>query len=251
MEGWIRLYRKIQDCLLWDSKEEAFDRRSAWIDLLLLANHKDKRVMFRGKAVTVKCGQRITSLHQLAKRWHWGINRVRTYLDMLAGENMIIRDSDNTRTLITIVNYTEYQGFEDSVSTPTDTVTDTVMNTPTDTVADIAQIHRQIPNKNEKNDKNEKKNIYGEYQHVRLTPEELQKLNEAYGEEMTRQCITYLDEYIEMKGYKAKSHYLCIKKWVVDAVKEKKNKSKPDSTFCNIESDESMDYLMDLLKKGG
>lgn len=236
---------------MWDSKEEAFDRRSAWIDLLLLANHKDKRVMFRGKAVTVKCGQRITSLHQLAKRWHWGINRVRTYLDMLAGENMIIRDSDNTRTLITIVNYTEYQGFEDSVSTPTDTVTDTVMNTPTDTVADIAQIHRQIPNKNEKNDKNEKKNIYGEYQHVRLTPEELQKLNEAYGEEMTRQCITYLDEYIEMKGYKAKSHYLCIKKWVVDAVKEKKNKSKPDSTFCNIESDESMDYLMDLLKKGG
>ena len=23
-----------------------------------------------------------------------------------------------------------------------------------------------------------------------------------------------------MKGYKAKSHYLCIKKWVVNAVKE-------------------------------
>lgn len=25
-----------------------------------------------------------------------------------------------------------------------------------------------------------------------------------------------------MKGYKAKSHYLCIRKWVKDAVKEKK-----------------------------
>ena len=27
-----------------------------------------------------------------------------------------------------------------------------------------------------------------------------------------------------MKGYKAKSHYLCIKKWVVDAVKRNQPK---------------------------
>ena len=36
--------------------------------------------------------------------------------------------------------------------------------------------------------------------------------------------IKFLDEYIEMKGYKAKSHYLCIKKWVIDAVNNNKNK---------------------------
>jgi hypothetical protein len=39
---------------------------------------------------------------------------------------------------------------------------------------------------------------------------------------MTDSCITCLDEYIEKKGYKAKNHYLRIKKWVVDAVKERK-----------------------------
>jgi hypothetical protein len=27
-----------------------------------------------------------------------------------------------------------------------------------------------------------------------------------------------------MKGYKAKSHYLCIKKWVIDAVNKKQPK---------------------------
>ena len=43
------------------------------------------------------------------------------------------------------------------------------------------------------------------------------------------ELITYLDEYIEMKGYKAKSHYLCIKKWVVDAVK-KQSKTKNTNT---------------------
>ena len=48
-----------------------------------------------------------------------------------------------------------------------------------------------------------------------------------------------------MKGYKAKSHYLCIRKWVVDAVKEKRPKQK--STFCDIESHEYTDDYYKLL----
>jgi len=63
------------------------------------------------------------------------------------------------------------------------------------------------------------KHIYGEYKHVRLTDTEYQKLCEEYGDIDTGRAIRYLDEYIEMKGYKAKSHYLCIRKWVFDAVK--------------------------------
>ena len=67
------------------------------------------------------------------------------------------------------------------------------------------------------------KHKYGEYKNVLLKDEELQKLKEEYSN--WEELIQYLDEYIEMKGYKAKSHYLCIKKWVVDAVK-RQNKSK-------------------------
>ena len=52
-----------------------------------------------------------------------------------------------------------------------------------------------------------------------LTDEEYHKLCKEYGNIETGKAITYLDEYIEMKGYKAKSHYLCIRKWVFDAVK--------------------------------
>ena len=68
------------------------------------------------------------------------------------------------------------------------------------------------------------KHTYGEYKHVRLKDEEYQKLTSEYGQGMADACITFLDEYIEMKGYKAKSHYLCIRKWVVDAVKERQTK---------------------------
>lgn len=62
------------------------------------------------------------------------------------------------------------------------------------------------------------KHKYGEYKNVLLKDEELQALQKDYPNWET--LIKYLDEYIEMKGYKAKSHYLCIKKWVVDAVKK-------------------------------
>lgn len=61
------------------------------------------------------------------------------------------------------------------------------------------------------------KHKYGKYNNVLLTDDEYEKLNtEPDGGE----AIQYLSEYIEMKGYKAKSHYLAIRKWVFDAIKE-------------------------------
>lgn len=71
----------------------------------------------------------------------------------------------------------------------------------------------------------ETKRTHGEYSHVKLKESELAKLVDEYGLDMTDSCITFLDEYIEMKGYKAKSHYLCIRKWVVDAVNERRKKT--------------------------
>lgn len=71
------------------------------------------------------------------------------------------------------------------------------------------------------------KHKYGEYQNVLLKDEELQKLKVEYPN--WQDLIKYLDEYIEMKGYKANSHYLCIKKWVVDAVEKNKSKNKKNA----------------------
>ena len=64
------------------------------------------------------------------------------------------------------------------------------------------------------------KHKYGEYKNVLLTDKEYEKLKKDYSN--YDDLIKYLDEYIEMKGYKAKSHNLAIRKWVVDAAKEHK-----------------------------
>ena len=89
-------------------------------------------------------------------------------------------------------------------------------------------------NKNDKNEKNDKKkkNIYGEYKNVLLTDKEFKSLQNEYSN--YEELIKYLDEYIEMKGYKAKSHYLCIKKWVLDAVNKQNNINKQKTNKENI-----------------
>lgn len=68
------------------------------------------------------------------------------------------------------------------------------------------------------------KHKHGEYKNVLLTDVEVTKLCNEFGEAMAYKAIKFLDEYIEMKGYKAKSHYLAIRKWVINAVKEQEQK---------------------------
>lgn len=61
------------------------------------------------------------------------------------------------------------------------------------------------------------KHKYGKYKNILLTEEEYQKL---LAMENGEDAIEYLSEYREYKGYKAKSDYLAIRKWVFDAMKE-------------------------------
>lgn len=68
------------------------------------------------------------------------------------------------------------------------------------------------------------KNKHGEYGNVKLTDSEFEKLASDYGEALRDKAISFLDEYIEEKGYKSKSHNLAIRRWVIDAVKEKEQK---------------------------
>jgi hypothetical protein len=72
----------------------------------------------------------------------------------------------------------------------------------------------------EKEKEKKEKHKYGEYAHVLLTNDEKAKLDSEFGIDETAAAIKYLDEYIEMKGTSYKSHYMALRKWVFDAVKE-------------------------------
>mgnify|MGYP002515524818 CR=1 FL=1 len=113
--GYIKLHRQIQDCWIWDSGK--FDKRSAWIDLLMLANHRDKKFMFNGKPVVITRGQFMTSIRKLAVRWEWSTSTVFEFLKILEDDNMIKKESDSHRTLLTIINYDVYQGVSNTDQT--------------------------------------------------------------------------------------------------------------------------------------
>ena len=73
------------------------------------------------------------------------------------------------------------------------------------------------------------KHKFGTYEHVLLTDDEFNKLAVDFGQEVRDKAITFLDSYIEEKGYKAKSHNLTIRRWVIDAVAEREGKRKQNN----------------------
>lgn len=68
------------------------------------------------------------------------------------------------------------------------------------------------------------KRKHGEFQNVLLTDKEVEKLADDFGTDQLYKAISFLDAYIEEKGYKSKSHNLAIRRWVMDAVRENESK---------------------------
>ena len=108
--GYIKLFRKIEDCDVFD---EPVNRFRAWIDLLLMVNHKD-RIIPIGKSqnIHVKRGQKWTSFEKLSKRWNWSYKTVQGYMKMLENEGMIYLETSKRGILVTVVNYGKYQDFD-------------------------------------------------------------------------------------------------------------------------------------------
>lgn len=131
--GFIPLYRSIQEHWLWQ-KDEPFDIRSAWIDLLLSVNHEEKKILVGRSVVTIRAGQMWTSYQKLSKKWHWSYKRVLRYINMLKSDGMIAVDGTTNGTLLTVINYGHfaYQGHT------RDTSDDIANDTPSDISDDIA-----------------------------------------------------------------------------------------------------------------
>ncbi|BDQ55149.1 DnaD domain protein [Enterococcus faecalis] len=108
--GWIKLYRTIQDHWIWENPQYL----KWWLDLILMANHQDRKILFDGELKTVKVGERITSEKKLSERWEVSRNTVRKFLDLLVKDDMIeLSRSRQNGTWYKVSNYAEYQSFSE------------------------------------------------------------------------------------------------------------------------------------------
>lgn len=107
--GWVKIHRKIRNNWIWQKP----DYFRAWIDLIMLVNYEKGKTPIGGKLFTVHPGYMITSVDQLAKRWHWSWKKTDKFLNMLESDHMILKKKLGNGKLISVVNYAEYQGFSE------------------------------------------------------------------------------------------------------------------------------------------
>ena len=113
--GWVTIHRDLLDHDLWLS--EKFSRGQAWVDLILLANHKDGFFRCRGVQIKVNRGQCGHGSVALSKRWKWSRGKVIRFLKELESDSRIVQQKNNVTTLITIVKYDLYQAKQNSKRT--------------------------------------------------------------------------------------------------------------------------------------
>lgn len=107
MDGFIALYRKITENEFYFS--EKFTKILAWIDLLLLASHKNRIIYIRNIEIKLKAGELCYSQKSLANRWKWNYKTVKKFLKLLEKLEMVVTKTDNVTTIISIKNWKNYQ----------------------------------------------------------------------------------------------------------------------------------------------
>ncbi len=107
--GYIALYRKMQDNILWTERRE-FSKAEAWIDILWSVrwSPEPETVLLGGKMLTCEYAQSLKSLDTWANRWGWSRSRVWRYLIFLEKLEMIYVKSETKTTRITVRNYEKY-----------------------------------------------------------------------------------------------------------------------------------------------
>ena len=127
-------------------------------------------------------------------------SKVRNFLSMLEKDLMLVKKTDNKKTTLIVLNYEVWQDSE-TAKEPQKNHERTTKEPQKDT------------NKNVKNEKNEKKNIYGEYKHIKLSSKQYQKLINDYGEINIVNLIKKMDEWIQKMGKPYKDYNLALRDW--------------------------------------
>jgi hypothetical protein len=146
MQGWIKLHRKLLEnpIVCKDS-----DHLAVWVYLLLNATHEAYPALFKGKKITLEPGQLITGRKSISSKLSVSESKVKRILIELENDQQIDRQRSNQNSLISILNWDKYQecdqqdGHQMTSKRP-------------------ASDQPVTTNKNVKNVKNEKKDIYSE-----------------------------------------------------------------------------------------
>lgn len=114
--GWVKVYRKLLDnpVVCKDS-----DYLAVWVYLLLSAAHNDYSVIFKGEKITLKPGQLITGRKSISQKLKIDESKIQRILSLYENEQQIKQQTTNQNRLISILQWNEYQEYEQQNETLT------------------------------------------------------------------------------------------------------------------------------------
>lgn len=197
-EGWIKLHRSIRKNWIWEDAQKL----KWWLDILLQANHQDKKILLGNDLFTIERGSFHTSEVKLSERWKVDRKTVRRFLELLQKDNMISIEKSKRGTTIKISNYNDFQDFSTDEKdnrrdnkVPTQGTTEGTDKSHISPNQGDTNNNDKECNKNEEELKNEKKAI----------STEALELCKYYGTLIPGQSITShlatLKMYVEMYGF--------------------------------------------------
>lgn len=105
-QGWIKLHRKSLDSSVWKNPNVWF----VWSWMLLKASHKEYQFPFNGKDIVINEGEFITGIQSaLQELPNITKQKYRSALKYLKSTDRITVKSNNKFSIITVINWHEYQ----------------------------------------------------------------------------------------------------------------------------------------------
>lgn len=115
MSGWIKLHRKTTEHWIWSDPVKF----QWWIRMLMEVNHTSKEILIGNSIYMIERGQSGKSLRTWAILFGVGTKAVINFFELLEKSEMIIKKTigkgKHSTTLITITNYKDYQGTEETL----------------------------------------------------------------------------------------------------------------------------------------
>ena len=223
--GYISIHRQLTNHWLWNDKP--FSKGQAWIDLILLANHKDHKRPKGDKIVTYKRGDVNQSVLFLADRWGWNRKTVMRFLRVLESDGMVVVRGTRKGTTITIVNYDIFQNKGTTKGTTHGTTRGTTDGTTHGT--------QTIMNNNDNNGNNG-----GDIPHPQDPPPTLEEIkrecrDEGYDAVDPEKFFSYYEGRNWKIGGEAINWRSMLRHWNIKDKSDTKKKKKPalDEDFWN------------------
>lgn len=195
-KGFIKLNRKFFDNHFW-KEERIYSLAEAWIDLIQSARFEvaPEKVIVKMKTITINRGELRASQRYLSQKWKWSLGKVNRFIQLLECENMILRRNEHSETIIKLLKYDVFNGFENDK-----------MNTNENTDGTLTE-HRQIQTKERKERKERKECVGSKFLPPTLSDVVCYFQEKGYSEESAKKAFDYYHagNWTDSKGNQVKN----------------------------------------------